>query len=76
MPFINERLEANRDSIAKNRAESGPVRVSRFRFEPEVVMARLRDTALRRHFDPEFLNRIQRRVERQRCGREPIRRMT
>ena len=43
MPFINERLEANRESIAKNRADSGPVRVSRFRFEPEAVMARLRD---------------------------------
>ncbi|KAA1174086.1 ATP-dependent Clp protease ATP-binding subunit [Marinobacter salinexigens] len=42
MPFINERLEANRDAIAKNRADSGPVRVSRFRFEPEAVMTRLR----------------------------------
>jgi len=42
MPFINERLEANRESIAKNRAASGPVRVSRFRFEPETVMASLR----------------------------------
>ncbi|MBW4934987.1 AAA family ATPase [Marinobacter sp. F4206] len=43
MPFINERLEANRESIEQNRAASGPVRVSRFRFEPEAVMARLRD---------------------------------
>ena len=43
MPFINERLEANRESIEKNRAASGPVRVSRFRFEPEAVMARLRE---------------------------------
>lgn len=43
MPFINERLEANRESIEKNRAASGPVRVSRFRFEPDVVMSRLRE---------------------------------
>ncbi|WP_418141020.1 AAA family ATPase [Marinobacter sp. MA] len=42
MPFINERLEANRESIEKNRAASGPVRASRFRFEPDLVMARLR----------------------------------
>ncbi len=42
MPFINERLEANRESIEKDRASSGPVRASRFRFEPEAVMARLR----------------------------------
>ncbi len=42
MPFINERLEANRESIEQNRAASGPVRASRFRFEPETVMARLR----------------------------------
>ncbi|MDX1799926.1 MAG: AAA family ATPase [Marinobacter sp.] len=42
MPFINERLEANRDTIDKDRAASGPVRASRFRFEPEAVMARLR----------------------------------
>ncbi|WP_203299222.1 AAA family ATPase [Marinobacter sediminum] len=43
MPFINERLEANRESIEQDRAASGPVRVSRFRFEPEAVMARLRN---------------------------------
>ena len=43
MPFINERLEANRESIDKNRAASGPVRASRFRFEPDVVMSRLRE---------------------------------
>ena len=43
MPFINERLEANRETIEKNRAASGPVRASRFRFEPEAVMARLRE---------------------------------
>lgn len=43
MPFINERLEANRESIEQNRAASGPVRASRFRFEPEAVMARLRE---------------------------------
>ena len=42
MPFINERLEANRESIEKYRAASGPVRASRFPFEPEAVMARLR----------------------------------
>ena len=42
MPFINERLEANREYIEQDRADSGPVRVSRFRFEPETVMARLR----------------------------------
>ena len=42
MPFINERLEANRETNHKNRAASGPVRASRFRFEPEAVMARLR----------------------------------
>ncbi len=42
MPFINERLEANRESIDANRANSGPVRVSRFRFQPEAVMTRLR----------------------------------
>jgi len=42
MPFINERLEANRESIEKNRAASGPVRASRFRFEPDAVMVRLR----------------------------------
>ncbi|MBQ0747899.1 MAG: ATP-dependent Clp protease ATP-binding subunit [Marinobacter sp.] len=43
MPFINERLEANRESIDKNRAASGPVRASRFCFEPDVVMSRLRE---------------------------------
>lgn len=43
MPFINERLEANRETIEKNRAASGPVRASRFRFEPDVVMSRLRE---------------------------------
>jgi len=43
VPFTNERLEANRESIAKNRAASGPVRASRFRFEPDVVMSRLRE---------------------------------
>ncbi|WP_449285800.1 AAA family ATPase [Marinobacter sp. PE14] len=43
MPFINERLEANRESIEKDRAASGPVRASRFRFEPDAVMSRLRD---------------------------------
>ena len=43
MPFINERLEANRESIEKDRAASGPVRASRFRFEPEDVMSRLRE---------------------------------
>jgi len=43
MPFINERLEANRESIEKNRAASGPVRASRFRFEPDAVMSRLRE---------------------------------
>ena len=43
MPFINERLEANRETIEQNRAASGPVRASRFRFEPEVVMSRLRE---------------------------------
>lgn len=42
MPCINERLEANREAIEKNRAVSGPVRTSRFRFEPDVVMSRLR----------------------------------
>ena len=42
MPFINERLEANRETLARNRADSGPVRVSRFRFEPDAVMASLR----------------------------------
>lgn len=44
MPFINERLEANRETNDRNRATSGPVRASRFRFEPEAVMARLRAT--------------------------------
>jgi ATP-dependent Clp protease ATP-binding subunit ClpA len=43
MPFNNERLEANRGSIEKNRAVSGAVRVSRFRFEPDTVMSRLRE---------------------------------
>lgn len=43
MPFINERLEANRESIEKNRDASGPVRAFRFRFEPAVVMSRLRE---------------------------------
>lgn len=43
MPFINERLEANRESIEKNRAASGPVRASRFRFEPDAVMSGLRE---------------------------------
>jgi ATP-dependent Clp protease ATP-binding subunit ClpA len=43
VPFINERLEANRESIEKDRAASGPVRASRFRFEPEEVMSRLRE---------------------------------
>ncbi|GEN27375.1 ATP-dependent protease ATP-binding subunit-like protein AmiB [Halovibrio variabilis] len=43
MPFINERLEANRESIEKDWAAAGPVRVSRFRFEPDAVMSRLRD---------------------------------
>ncbi|KXJ46541.1 MULTISPECIES: AAA family ATPase [Marinobacter] len=43
MPFINERLEANRESIEQNRAASGPVRASRFRFEPDAVMSRLRE---------------------------------
>jgi ATP-dependent Clp protease ATP-binding subunit ClpA len=43
MPFINERLEANRESIEKDRAAAGPVRASRFRFEPDAVMSRLRD---------------------------------
>ena len=43
MPFINERLEANRESIEKDRAASGPVRASRFRFEPDAVMSRLRE---------------------------------
>ncbi|WP_421911688.1 AAA family ATPase [Marinobacter sp.] len=43
MPFINERLEANRESIEQNRAASGPVRASRFRFEPGDVMCRLRE---------------------------------
>ncbi|PXX89080.1 AAA family ATPase [Marinobacter vulgaris] len=43
MPFINERLEANRETIEQNRAASGPVRASRFRFEPDVVMSRLRE---------------------------------
>lgn len=42
MPFINERLEANRETVEKNRAAQGPVRASRFRFEPEIVMQRLR----------------------------------
>ncbi|PSF13222.1 AAA family ATPase [Marinobacter shengliensis] len=42
MPFINERLEANRETLARSRADSGPVRVSRFRFEPDAVMERLR----------------------------------
>ncbi|HEV8078520.1 MAG TPA: AAA family ATPase, partial [Marinobacter sp.] len=42
MPFINERLEANRESIEKSRAVSGPARASRFRFEPDAVMSRLR----------------------------------
>lgn len=43
MPFINERLEANRETIEQNRAAAGPVRTSRFRFEPDVVMSRLRE---------------------------------
>lgn len=43
MPFINERLEANRETIEQNRAAAGPVRASRFRFEPDVVMSRLRE---------------------------------
>ena len=42
MPFINERLEANRETVEKNRAAQGPVRASRFRFEPDEVMQRLR----------------------------------
>lgn len=42
MPFINERLEANRETIDRNRAASGPARTSRFRFEPDAVMSRLR----------------------------------
>lgn len=43
MPFINERLEANRETVERNRAAQGPVRASRFRFEPDEVMQRLRD---------------------------------
>ncbi|WP_323751193.1 AAA family ATPase [Marinobacter sp.] len=43
MPCINDRLEANREAIDKNRAASGPVRASRFRFEPDTVMSRLRE---------------------------------
>lgn len=43
MPFINERLEANRETMGKNRATAGPVRAFRFRFEPEAVIARLRE---------------------------------
>lgn len=43
MPFINERLEANRETIEQNRAAAGPVRASRFRFEPEAVIAHLRE---------------------------------
>jgi len=43
MPFINERLEANREFIEKSRAVSGPARASRFRFEPDAVMSFLRE---------------------------------
>ncbi|MEH6354967.1 MAG: AAA family ATPase [Marinobacter sp.] len=43
MPFINERLEANRESIEKSRAVAGPARASRFCFEPDAVMSCLRE---------------------------------
>ncbi|WP_336367908.1 hypothetical protein [Marinobacter sp. C2H3] len=37
MPFINERLEANRESIEQNRAASGPVFVCGVAIRGEVV---------------------------------------
>jgi len=53
MPFINERLEANRESIEKSRAVSGPVRVSlrqprdRFPQHPDLFDQQRRDTGCR-----------------------------
>lgn len=42
MPFINERLEANQEAVDLQKAETRPLRASRFRFEPDTVMERLR----------------------------------
>lgn len=42
MPFINDRIEANREQLVRAEAEKSPVRASRFVFEPEHVMAMLR----------------------------------
>ena len=42
MPYINDRLAANRTSIAKAQFETNPARISRFKFEPEKVIALLR----------------------------------
>ncbi len=42
MPYINDRLEANRTSIAKAQFEANPVRLSRFKFEPEIVASLLK----------------------------------
>lgn len=42
MPFINERLDANREEVARAQALANPGRASRFRFEPDTVMSLLR----------------------------------
>lgn len=42
MPFINDRLEANREEIARSAARSQQARQSRFQFDPAAVMALLR----------------------------------
>ena len=42
MSYLNDRLEANQEAVARQRAESRPLRASRFRFEPDTVMERLR----------------------------------
>lgn len=43
MPFINERLESNREDIARAAAKTGKSRQSRFLFEPEKVSRLLRE---------------------------------
>lgn len=42
MPFINDRLEANREAIARSAAQTNPVRASRFLFDPDAVAELLR----------------------------------
>lgn len=42
MPFINDRLEANKESIARSAAAINPARASRFTFDPDAVVALLR----------------------------------